>query len=56
MLLMKSSTLPVITLLFYPEKQIALGQNLDRDNRFQSLSVKGYRIIGDQGLLALPNL
>jgi hypothetical protein len=50
----ETSTLPVITLVL-PEKQIALGQNLDRDNPFNP-SLKGYRIIGDQGLLALPNL
>jgi hypothetical protein len=44
----ETSTLPVITLVL-PEKQIALGQNLDRDNPFNP-SLKGYRIIGDQGL------
>lgn len=44
----ETSTLPVITLIL-PEKQIALGQNLDRDNPFNP-SLKGYRIIGDEGL------
>ena len=37
----ETSTLPVITLVL-PEKQIALGQNLDRDNPFNP-SLKGYR-------------
>ncbi|MEB3189009.1 MAG: hypothetical protein VKL42_01535 [Snowella sp.] len=32
-----------------PEKQIALGQNLDRDNAFNP-SLKGYHFIGDQRL------
>ena len=41
----ETSTLPVITLVL-PEKQIALGQNLD--NPFNP-SLKGYHFIGDQG-------
>ena len=42
----ETSTLPVITLVL-PEKQIALGRNLD--NPFNP-SLKGYRIIGDESL------
>jgi len=43
----ETSTLPVITLVL-PEKQIALGRNLD--NLLLNPSLKGYRIIGDKEL------
>ena len=43
----ETSTLPVITLVL-PEKQIALGRNLD--NLLLDPSLKGYRIIGDKEL------
>lgn len=43
----ETSTLPVITLVL-PEKQIALGRNLD--NLLLNPSLKGYRIIGDKKL------
>lgn len=42
-----TSTLPVITLVL-PEKQIALGRNLD--DLTLDPSLKGYRVIGDKGL------
>jgi hypothetical protein len=52
----ETSTLPVITLVL-PEKQIALGRNLDESvdkngikKFFIDPSLKGYRIIGDKGL------
>jgi hypothetical protein len=43
----ETSTLPVITVIL-PEKQIALGRNLD--NLLLDPSLKGYRIIGDKEL------
>lgn len=43
----ETSTLPVITLVL-PEKQIALGRNLD--NPLLNPSLKGYRIIGNKEL------
>ena len=43
----ETSTLPLITLVL-PEKQIALGRNLD--NLLLDPSLKGYRIIGDKEL------
>jgi hypothetical protein len=43
----ETSTLPVITLVL-PEKQIALGRNLD--NLLLDPSLKGYRIIGNKEL------
>ena len=43
----ETSTLPVITLVL-PEKQIALGRNLD--NLLLNPSLKGYRIIGSKEL------
>ncbi len=43
----ETSTLPVITLVL-PEKQIALGRNLD--NLLLNPSLKGYRIIGNKEL------
>jgi hypothetical protein len=43
----ETSTLPVITLVL-PEKQIALGRDLD--NLLLDPSLKGYRIIGDKKL------
>jgi hypothetical protein len=43
----ETSTLPVITLVL-PEKQIALGRNLD--NLLLDPSLKGYRIIGSKEL------
>ena len=43
----ETSTLPIITLVL-PEKQIALGRNLD--NLLLNPSLKGYRIIGDKEL------
>jgi hypothetical protein len=43
-----SSTLPVITLVL-PEKQIAIGRNLE--DVFTDPSLKGYRIIGETKLL-----